>query len=64
MRMSRIWGSHVDMYEPRTVQERAYIRGTASIYQTDSMVDPVTITDHLVQDDNATQDCIKVDSSS
>ncbi len=54
----------MDTYEPRTVEERAYMCGITSIYQTDSMVDSTTIADHLVQDDNATQDCIEVDSSS
>ena len=51
----------MDLYEPRTVRERAYIRGISSIYHTDSMVDldPATIADNLIQ--NETQDCIEVD---
>ena len=59
--MSRLRDGQVDMYEPGTVRERAYIRGISSIYHTDSMVDldPATIADNLIQ--NETQDCIEVD---
>ena len=59
--MSRLQDGQVDMYEPGTVRERAYMRGISSIYHTDSMVDldPATIADNLIQ--NETQDCIEVD---
>jgi hypothetical protein len=35
----------VDTYEPGTIRERAYMRGIASIYQTDSIVDSAIIAD-------------------
>jgi MULE transposase domain len=57
--MSRIEGGHVDMYEPGTIRERAYMRGIASIYQTDSIVDSAKLANNLVQ--NETQDCIEVE---
>ena len=59
--MSRLQEGQVDLYEPGTVRERAYMRGISSIYHTDSMVDldPATIADNLIQ--NETQDCIEVD---
>jgi hypothetical protein len=57
--MSRIWGSHVDTYEPGTKRERAYMRGISLIYHTDSIGDSVIIADNLVQDE--TQDCIEVE---
>jgi hypothetical protein len=59
--MTRIWGGHIDTYEPGTIRERAYMSGIASIYQTDSIVDSIAIADNLVQDENATQDYIEVE---
>jgi hypothetical protein len=49
----------VDTYEPRTVQQRAYKRGIASIHQTDSIVYLATLADKLVQ--NETQEYIEVE---
>ena len=57
--MSRIKRGQIDMYEPGTVRERAYMRGISSIYETDSIVDSAIIADDLMQ--NETQDCIEVD---
>ena len=56
--MPRLQEGQVGIYEPGTVQERAYMRGISSIYHTDSIVDSATIADNLIQ--NETQDCIKV----
>ena len=60
--MSRLQDGQVDMYEPGTVRERAYMRGISSIYHTDSIVDSATIADSLIQ--NETQDCIEVEVGS
>ena len=57
--MSRLQEGQVDLYEPGTIQERAYMRGISSIYHTDSIIDSTTIADNLIQ--NETQDCIEVD---
>ena len=40
----------MDIYEPGTIRERAYMRGISSIYHTDSMVDLdlATIADNLI----------------
>ena len=46
--MSRLQEGQVDIYEPGTVRERAYIRGISSIYHTDSIVDSATIADNLI----------------
>ena len=60
--MSRLQEGQVDIYEPGTIWERAYMRGISSIYHTDSIVDSATIADSLIQ--NETQDCIEVDVGS
>ena len=57
--MSRLREGQVDLYEPGTVRERAYMRGISSIYHTDPISDPATTADNLIQ--NETQDCIEVD---
>ena len=46
--MSRLQEGQVDIYEPGTVRERAYMRGISSIYHTDSIVDSATITNSLI----------------
>ena len=59
---SRLQEGQVDIYEPGTVRERAYMCGISSIYYTDSIVDSATIADSLIQ--NETQDYIKVEVGS
>ena len=59
MGMSRIKAGHQDLYEPGTRRERAYMSKISSIYQTDSILDSMTIADNLVL--NETQDCIEVE---
>jgi hypothetical protein len=58
--LSRLENGHQDLYEPGTQRERAYMRGIASIYQTDSIVDASTAAAVAVEEDIV--DVIEVDT--
>ena len=49
--LTRLENGHQDLYEPGTQRERAYMRGSSSIYQTDSIVDAATVAAGLVEGD-------------
>jgi hypothetical protein len=47
--LSRLQNGHQDPYEPGTQGERGYMRGLASIWRTDSIVDTATATAELIE---------------
>ena len=56
----RLQKGHQDMYIAGTERERAYMRGLASIYQPDNLVDAATAAISLIESDVI--DCIEVDT--
>ena len=56
----RLQNGHQDMYIAGTGRERAYMRGLASIYQPNSLVDAATAAISLIESDVI--DCIEVDT--
>ena len=58
--LGRLQNGHQDMYIAGTERERAYMRGLASIYQPDNLVDAATAAISLIESDVI--DCIEVDT--
>ena len=58
--LGRLQNGHQDMYIARNERERAYLRGLASIYQPDTLVDAATAGISLIESDVI--DCIEVDT--
>jgi hypothetical protein len=58
--LTRLQNGHQDMYIAGTQAERGYMRGIASIYQPDSLVDAATAAISLIE--SQVFDCIEVDT--